>query len=407
MESATARRRKPARLRTSFAAAGICLAAAWSLCGPASEALAQGAAAGQPPVVVALGRIEPVGGIVTVAAPSADRLEQFAPNLVEGKTVKAGEALALLYSRKLRMLEVETAKMAVEEATKRAAVEKAYADAMLAETRLALDQAERTQEQDLKALEARLLFLREAVDQSKKDYDTFLQTPSVSQYQKDQQRLLYRRSEEEYRAAADQVERLKAVKKINQDLAAAKRAAAEASRERLLAALDLGTLSQQVKVAEAQLPMTEIRSPSEGTILKLIAHPGEGVSPATPVLQLADLSKMSVMAEVDEADVWRVQIGAQAEITSDAFPLDDSGKKLKFQGTVSWISRTIAANRVRGLNPAADSDLRVFEVRILLEGKPISIGGQSRTPHEIASRMISLQVKAAIGTPPETKPTKE
>jgi HlyD family secretion protein len=44
--------------------------------------------------------------------------------------------------------------------------------------------------------------------------------------------------------------------------------------------------------------------------------------PGTPILALADLSRMHVDAEIDEADVGRVAVGMPVDVSVDAFPKD-------------------------------------------------------------------------------------
>lgn len=71
---------------------------------------------------------------------------------------------------------------------------------------------------------------------------------------------------------------------------------------------------------------TEIRSPIDGTVVKLNIEEGETAiigtmnNPGTIMMIIADLSKMMAVIEVSERDVVDIKIGNSAKITLDALP---------------------------------------------------------------------------------------
>ncbi|MEO0104106.1 MAG: efflux RND transporter periplasmic adaptor subunit [candidate division WOR-3 bacterium] len=71
---------------------------------------------------------------------------------------------------------------------------------------------------------------------------------------------------------------------------------------------------------------TEIRSPINGTVVKLNIEEGETAiigtmnNPGTIMMVIADLSKMMAVIEVSERDVVDIKIGNPAKITLDALP---------------------------------------------------------------------------------------
>ncbi|MCS7250004.1 MAG: efflux RND transporter periplasmic adaptor subunit [candidate division WOR-3 bacterium] len=71
---------------------------------------------------------------------------------------------------------------------------------------------------------------------------------------------------------------------------------------------------------------TEIRSPINGTVVKLNIEEGETAiigtmnNPGTIMMIIADLSKMMAVVEVSERDVVDVKVGNLAKITLDALP---------------------------------------------------------------------------------------
>lgn len=91
------------------------------------------------------------------------------------------------------------------------------------------------------------------------------------------------------------------------------------------AALDQANLA----IADAQQRLTEtiIRAPSDGTMLAVNIEPGSTVSSGitnvgggTAIMTLADLSKLFVAVQLDEAQIGAVKAGQRARIRVDAYP---------------------------------------------------------------------------------------
>ncbi|MCX5637208.1 MAG: efflux RND transporter periplasmic adaptor subunit [Planctomycetota bacterium] len=82
------------------------------------------------------------------------------------------------------------------------------------------------------------------------------------------------------------------------------------------------------RIAQAQetLSYTTITSPINGVMTKRNAEVGELVitgtmnNPGTVILEVADLSRMLLVAQVDEADVSKLEVGQKATVHVDAFP---------------------------------------------------------------------------------------
>jgi HlyD family secretion protein len=101
-------------------------------------------------------------------------------------------------------------------------------------------------------------------------------------------------------------------------------AAAEADVVSAQAALD------QAKAAQAD---TELRAPFAGTVAQLNVKMGEQAAPATPLVQLADLTQWQIETEdLTELDIVRVKEGGTAELAFDAIPdLDLTGKVVRIK----------------------------------------------------------------------------
>jgi len=81
-----------------------------------------------------------------------------------------------------------------------------------------------------------------------------------------------------------------------------------------------------VTQAKEALSYTTITSPIDGVVTRINAEVGEVVifgtmnNPGTIILEVADLSAMLVVAEVDEADVAKLEVGQKATVHVDAYP---------------------------------------------------------------------------------------
>lgn len=161
-------------------------------------------------------------------------------------------------------------------------------------------------------------------------------------------------SEQDYRTAVARVEALKAQE------------------------ADLETRRQEIKLAEAQvkndeialslaklqLDYTSVYSPIDGVVSEraveigqIIASGINNIGGGTSVMMLSDLSRIFILASVDESDIGSIAIGQSAEITVDAFP----GKR--FKGRVDRIA-------AKGVNL---QNVVTFEVRIEVESENKSL----------------------------------
>jgi multidrug efflux pump subunit AcrA (membrane-fusion protein) len=92
-----------------------------------------------------------------------------------------------------------------------------------------------------------------------------------------------------------------------------------------------------------------LRSPVGGTVLERGVVEGQYVSADTPLLTVADLSRVWVVADLYEMDMTRVHAGDAARFTSDAMP-----------------TRTFSG-RVDFVYPTVSNETRTLKVRLALE----------------------------------------
>lgn len=105
--------------------------------------------------------------------------------------------------------------------------------------------------------------------------------------------------------------------------------------------------------AERNLSYATISSPIDGIVIDRAVEEGQTVAAGfeTPTLFTiaADLTKMQVVADVDEADIGGVRVGQRASFTVDAFP-DDT-----FEGTVKQIRLGSSSSSTSSTSSSSES----------------------------------------------------
>lgn len=275
-----------------------------------APAAAQERAAGASRGVAALGRLEPQGGIVRVAAPSTpDALSGAVVtklHVERGQDVKAGQLLA----------EIDTAPIL------RARVAEAEAD---------LETARRDAKAAVSIANEACVLADVAARQSRRK--TELQGRGLA-------------SNEETESAKGDAE---------------SRAASCAARRMSASVADARIASAQAALArrKAELERAQIRAPFAGRVLDVIARPGELVG-LDGVLELGRVDQMYAVAEVYETDVRHVRVGQRARIRGDGLPGELAGAVTRIRPKVHKMDEI-------GTDPAARKDARIVEVEIRLD----------------------------------------
>jgi HlyD family secretion protein len=113
-------------------------------------------------------------------------------------------------------------------------------------------------------------------------------------------------------------------------MAREREASKEKSRQAAMARLEQARAS--LALVEAQLAMTSITAPGDGTVMSVTVKRGAVVVDGTPVVTLARAGGVRVRARVDETDISAVAVGQEAIFTTDAL----AGMELR--GTVTEIA---------------------------------------------------------------------
>lgn len=352
---------RPSRSRFSstvsvIIAALVCLAGCRGGAGAPPPDAAQ--PAGPPPVVGALGRIEPAGGVVNVGGIPGERLERLL--VAVGDEVSAGDELARLAGDDLRAADCEAACLQRDQARARIAAQRELAAATLAEAQLGIEQAAAA-DLEVAAQVARIEATRQNAAVARQELGRLsgLEPRLVPAQALARKRLMVQQAELELQVQETALQRLRATASLGQKSAAARLETARANVAVVEAESSTAALDKAVEAARLRRELALVRAASNGRVIDVGIREGELVGPR-PILKIADVSRMQVVAEVYESDVRRIRIGQRAEARSRAIDRVLSGR-------VVSIGTLIAPNDVQELGMPATTERRVVDVRIDLD----------------------------------------
>lgn len=346
---------------------------------PSAGFLAEGGPRERPALVSALATLEPVSGVIEISAAPGDRLEQLLVR--EGQSVLKGDVIAVLESTQLRTQELSAAETALKDALRREPLERAYAAALLTAADAGVAQAKLV-ELELGALQARLALTHKNVEVARSDLARLdgVSDRIVSAQDRDHQKLRVQQAEAEAQAQQAELQRLTASSKATLAQAEAKVNEARTTGDRLLAALQIDSLTQNVALAKKRLELSAVRSPLDGVVLQVLSREGETLA-QKPIARVADVRRMVALCEVYETQVWCVRPQQRVTLASRALATP-------LMGVVERVGTLVARNQVLSLNPTEATDNRVVQVRVAID-ESFSVA---------AAQLIHLQVDAAIDT---------
>jgi HlyD family secretion protein len=337
-------------LGAALLALGAAAAFHFSAAPAADRAPAPVAAAPSGPVGVgALGRVEPASRILRLAPPASQgspRIEQLL--VEEGQRVAAGAVLAIFSDAALK-------DAALAEAAARVATARAQAERVRNGGR----------ESEIAAQRARIAALRaaeELADREAARAETLMRSAAGNAATAERNRFVAARATAERTQAEADLETLERARPEEIARVEAELAAAEAALARA-----------RVEAAQARLT-----APIAGTVLRVVARAGETVG-SEGVLELADLSRLDIVADVYETDLPRLREGSRAEIVVP-------GEAQRFSATVREIGWTVRRTMQGQTDPVAAVDARTVQVRLALDDA-------GRTALE---RRSNMQVQVAI-----------
>ena len=316
--------------------------------------------------VTALGRLEPSGEVWQVSASSSAGSDRVAELLVqEGESVFQGQVIAILDSHDRAAADLKQSQEQVRVAKANLARVKAGAKTGEIEAQqaaIARIEAERSnniaaQQATIAKLEAELrnaqveyqrhqqLYDRGAISASERDSKELAGETAQQQLEEAQANLTRIRSaqQQQIKEAKATLDRIAEVRPVDIELATAEVREAQAA----------------VAIAKAELELTYIKAPQTGRILDILTRPGEIVS-SDGIARIGKTNQMYAVAEVYESDIGKVKIGQPVNVTSNAL-LEE------LHGTVEGIGLEIQRQEVINIDPTANIDAKVVEVRVRLD----------------------------------------
>jgi len=310
--------------------------------------------------VYSLGRLEPAGTILQLMPKSGNEGAIVEQLLVkEGDEVEAGATLAVLDNQARRVAALKESQAKLDAAQARllqikAGVKTGDIEAQQAAVSLAEEQSK---------VASRELFREKELQ---KRNATSIEMVELKQWEYDRLML-------EMRRASAQLASLREIRDV----------------DILVAEKDVMAAEAAVLKADADADASKLRAPVAGRVLRVHTHPGERVSDVG-ILELGNVRKMQAVAEVFEADVALLKVGMDAEIK-----LDSSSELLT--GRIAEIGYIVARKIVLTNDPVSDTDARVVEVRVDLNGEHL----------ERVARLSNARVEISINLKPtdSLKPT--
>ena len=120
---------------------------------------------------------------------------------------------------------------------------------------------------------------------------------------------------------------------------------------------DLARIRAQIAAQAQRLEYYKLVSPMDGTVLKEDGEVGDMVEPGTILYRIGLEKPLWVVAEVNEEDIPRVQVGQKALLRTDAF------------------ANQVLPGFVKQITPAGDPIAKTFRVRIgLPDDTPLRVG---------------------------------
>lgn len=336
--------------------------------------------------ITALGRIEPEDKLIQLSAPnsvSGSRVEKLFVS--QGTKVKAGQVVALLDGYQKATVNVQQAldKVRVAQA-KLAQVEAGAKTGDINAARAAVARLESQLEGEIATGNATVARLQAELDNAQTEYNRYQKLydqGAVAASIADSKRLLVTTLQQQLNEAQAALNR--SVNTLQDQIREAKAKLNSIKQVRpqdiQLAQAEVKSATSAVAQAKAEQELTILKSPITGTVLKINTKPGEIVS-SEGIMEIGKTNQMYVIAEVYQTDIQKVRLGQKVIISSTALPRD-------LKGTVTEIGLLVDRQKILNINPGADTDRRIVEVKIRVD---------ELEDNKLIMGLTNLQVDVAI-----------
>jgi multidrug resistance efflux pump len=153
------------------------------------------------------------------------------------------------------------------------------------------------------------------------------------------------------------------------------------SEDRAVAQAQLELAEAKLNLQKARLTETELRAPSDGTVLEIIQREGEMTSANQPVILFADTSQLRVRAEIDENYALLLQVNQTATLFGRGL-----GER-RIKGTVVVVKPVMGKKTVFIKTATERKDVDIRQVLIALPaGIDLPIGLETDVAIEVGKK---------------------
>ncbi|MDJ0593809.1 MAG: ABC exporter membrane fusion protein [Pleurocapsa sp. MO_226.B13] len=316
--------------------------------------------------VTALGRLEPSGEVWQVSASSSAGSDRVAELLVqEGESVTQGQVIAILDSHDRAAADLKQSQEQVRVAKANLARVKAGAKTGEIEAQqAAIARIEAERSNNIAAQQATIAKLEAELRNAQVEYQRHQQLydrGAISASERDSKELAGETAQQQFEEAQANLTRIRSAQQqqINEAQATLNQIAEVRPVDIEVAAAEVREAQAAVAIAQAELELTSVKAPQTGRILDILTRPGEIVS-SDGIARIGKTNQMYAVAEVYESDIGKVKIGQPVNVTSNAL-LEE------LHGTVEGIGLEIQRQEVINIDPTANIDAKVVEVRVRLD----------------------------------------
>jgi HlyD family secretion protein len=335
--------------------------------------------------VTALGHLQPKGEVIKLSAPvplGGIRIEKLF--VQEEDRVKKGQVIAVLSSRDYLLTALEEAKGKLRVSNANFSRVKAGAQqGEIMAKRADIARLMAIRQGDIQAQTAAVSKLQTELrnaEAEEKRYQALYLEGAISSSLWDSKHLnsaIAQESLQEARAVLTRIQQ-SSQQQINEASANLDRISEIRPVDLEVAKADVSRATAAMQGAEVNLKQSYVKSPLDGQVFKIHAHPGELIS-NDGIIDIAQNGQMSAVVEVYQTDIGKVRLGQRVSLANNSLPS-------RLYGRVDRLGLQIQRQNLINADPSTNIDSRVVEVHVLLD----------KVSSEKAAKLTNMQVKVVI-----------
>jgi HlyD family secretion protein len=335
--------------------------------------------------ITALGSLKPKGEVIQLSASASSQPSRIEQLLVkEGDIVKVGQTIAILDNRDRLQAALEEANEQVNIAqAKLAQIQAGAKQGEISAQQATIARLDAQRQGDVAAQTATVerirAEVRNALTESQR-YESLYRDGAISASQRDNKRLTLETAQKNLQEAQSVLQRTQttSLPQLGEAKANLDRIAEVRVVDVMAAQAEINHANAAVKQAQANLEQAFVKSPQNGTVLKINSRAGEVVS-NSGIVEMGQTNQMYAVAEVYQSDINRVRVGQKVRVISESLPGN-------LQGKVERIGAQVRRQTIVNTDPSTNIDSRIVEVHAALD----------QESSQKASKFTNLQVKVVM-----------